>query len=125
MCYLVSDVVTKGLRMVFKREWDFRFEKTLGEWMDKPKSGGDFYSMESPRSRRRNACLLATMTNGNTEEWDMITLVYAIMFSDSIGSSLSLAVRSPVNVLRIVRNETMNSSRASLSVADLQVIYQT
>ena len=110
--------------MVFKREWDFRFEKTLGEWMDKPKSGGDFYSMESPRSRKRNACVLATMTNGNTEEWDMTTLVYAIMFSDSIGSSLSLAVRSPVNVLRIVRNETMNSSRASLSVADLQDIVQ-
>ena len=110
--------------MVFKREWDFRFEKTVGEWMDKPKSGGDFYSMESPRSRKRNACVLATMTNGNTEEWDMTTLVYAIMFSDSIGSSLSLAVRSPVNVLRIVRNETMNSSRASLSVADLQDIVQ-
>ena len=51
-------------------------------------------------------------------------LCYAIMYSDSIGSSLSPAVRSQVDVLRNVRNETMNSSRASLSVADLQDIVQ-
>ena len=124
MCYLVSDVVTKGLRMLFKREWDFRFEKTLGEWMDKPKNGRDFYSMEFPRSRKTRAHLLATMTNGNTEEWDTTMLCHAIMYSDSIGSSLSPAVRSQVDVLRNVRNETMNSSRASLSVADLQDIVQ-
>ena len=122
MCYLVSDVVTKGLRMLFKREWDFRFGKALGEWMDIPKNRRDFFSMESPRSVKRNACLLATMTNGNTEEWNTTTLCYAIMFSDSIGSSLSPAVRSQVDVLRNIRNETMNSSRASLSVADLQDI---
>ena len=124
MCYLVSDVVTKGLRMLFKREWDFRYEKTLGEWTDKPKNGRDFYSMELPRSRKTRAHVLATMTNGNTEEWDITMLCYAIMYSDSIGSSLSPAVRSQVDVLRNVRNETMNSSRASLSVADLQDIVQ-
>ena len=124
MCYLVSDVVTKGLRMLFIREWDFRYEKTLGEWMDKPKNGRDFYSMELPRSRKTRAHVLATMTNGNTEEWDITMLCYAIMYSDSIGSSLSPAVRSQVDVLRNVRNETMNSSRASLSVADLQDIVQ-
>ena len=110
--------------MLFKREWDFRFEKTLGEWMDKPKNGRAFYSMEIPWSRRTRAHLLATMTNGNTEEWDITMLCYAIMYSDSIGSSLSPAVWSQVDVLRNVRNETMNSSRASLSVADLQDIVQ-
>lgn len=110
--------------MLFKREWDFRFEETLGEWMDIPKNGEDFYSMEYKGSRKTRAHLLATMTNGNTEEWDVTILCYAIMYSDSIGSSLSPAVRSQVDVLRNVRNETMNSSRASLSVADLQDIVQ-
>ena len=51
-------------------------------------------------------------------------LCYAIIYSDSIGSSLSPAVRSHVSVLRKVRNETINSLRASLSVAKLQDIVQ-
>lgn len=110
--------------MLFKREWDFRFEETRGVWKDIPKNGRDFYSMESPRSVKRNARLLATMTNGNTEEWDVTMLCYAIMFSDSIGSTLSPAVRSQVHVLGNVRNETMRSSRATLSLADLQDIVQ-
>ena len=111
--------------MIFKREWDIRFKETLGEWIDEPGNGSDFYLRETPSNRRRNAYLLATMRKGNTEEWDIAMLFYAIMYSDScIGSSLSPAIRSQVDVLRNVRNETMNSSRASLSVAMLQDIVQ-
>ena len=124
MCYLVSDVVTKGLRTMFKREWDIRFKETLGEWMDTPTNGRDFYWNESLRNRKKNAHFLATMWDGNTEEWDITMLCYAIMYSDSIGSSLSPAILSQVHVLRNVRKETMNSSRASLSVAKLQDIVQ-
>ena len=97
--------------MLFKREWDFRFEETRRVWKDIPKNGRDFYSMESPRSVKRNARLLATMTNGNTEEWDVTMLYYSIMYSDSIGSTLSPAVH--VHVLRNVRNETMRSFKTS------------
>ena len=110
--------------MIFKREWDIRFKKTLGEWVDEPGNGSDFYLRESPSNRRRHAYMLATMRKGNSEEWDIAMLFYAIMYSDSIGSSLSPAIRSQVDVLRNVRNETMNSSRASLSVAMLQDIVQ-
>ena len=92
--------------------------------MDIPKNGRDLCSMEPSVSRIRNARLLATMEDGNTEEWDITMLCYAIMFSKSIGSTLSPAVRSQVDVLRNVGHETMNSSRASLSVADLQDIIQ-
>ena len=109
--------------MIFKREWDIRFKKTLGEWMGKPRNGGDFYLMET-RNQKRRASLLSTMRNGNTEEWDITMLCYAIIYSDSIGSSLCPAVRSQVDVLRNVRNETMNTSRANLSVAKLQDIVQ-
>ena len=110
--------------MIFKREWDIRFKKTLGEWMDRPTNGRDFYLMESPRNQRRHAHLPATIINGNTEEWDITMLCYAILFSDSIGSSLSSAIRSQVDVLRNVRIMIMNTSRASLSVAKLQDIVQ-
>ena len=100
MCYLVFDVVTKGLRVVFKREWDFHFKEMLGEWMDKPTNGGEFYLKETPRNQIKHAHLLATMRNGNTEEWDITMLCNAIFYSDSIGSSLTPAVRSQVDVLK-------------------------
>ena len=124
MCYLVSDVVTKGLRMIFKREWDIRFKETLGEWLDEPRNGRDFYLKETPNNQRRHVHLLDTVRRGNTEEWDIAMLFYAIIYSDSIGSSLSPAIRSQVDVLRNVCNKTMNSPRASLSVAKLQDIVQ-
>ena len=106
--------------MIFKREWDIRFKETRGEWRDKPRSGEHFFLKETPNNKRRHAHLLARMRNGNTEAWDIAMLFYAIIYSDSIGSSLSPAIRSQVDVLRNVRNKTMNSPRASLSVAKLQ-----
>ena len=106
--------------MIFKREWDIRFKETHGEWRDKPRSGEHFFLKETPNNKRRRADLLARMRDGNTEEWDIAMLFYAIIYSNSIGSSLSPAIRSQVDVLRNVRNETMNSPRASLSVAKLQ-----
>ena len=124
MCYLVFDVVTNGLRVVFKREWDIRFKYTLGEWLDKPTSGREFHLKETSKKQMKHAHLLATMRNGNTEEWDITMLCYAIIYSDCIGSSLSPAVKSQVGVLRNVRNKTVNSSRASLSVAKFLDIVQ-
>ena len=92
--------------------------------MDEPKNGKDFYRRESPRNQRRNAYFLATMIKGHTEEWDITMLWYAIIYSDSIGSSSGPAVKSQVDVLKNVRNETMKSLRASLSVAKLKNIVQ-
>lgn len=84
MCFIVFDVVAKGLRIIFKREWDIRFKKTLGKWMDKPTNGRDFCSMESPRNQQMRARLLATMINGNTEEWDLLMLFYAILSTQRV-----------------------------------------
>ena len=92
--------------------------------MDEPKNGKDFYRRESPRNQRRNAYFLATMIKGHTEEWDITMLWYAIIYSDSIGSSSGPAVKAQVDVLKNVRNETMKSLRASVSVAKLKNIVQ-
>ena len=118
MCFIVFDVVPKGLRIFFKREWDIRFKKTLGEWMDKPTNGRDFCSMESPGNQRRRARLLATMINGNTEEWDLLMLFYAILYSESLGRGISAEVRSAVDDLRILRNEFAHTAQAQVSDSD-------
>lgn len=43
ICYLTTeDIITEGLRTIFKQEWNSRHKATLGEWKDEPKNGQDF-----------------------------------------------------------------------------------
>ena len=104
ICYIVTDILPKSLRLLFKQEWDSRHKATLGEWNDTPKNGLDFKNGESSAKQRRNARLLATMIKGNREEWDCTMLFYAILYSDSI-YGLKALIQSNVDDLREFRNE--------------------
>ena len=115
ICYVAFNLVPEGLRQVFKQEWDFLFKTTVGEWKDTPKNGSDFYNQESRRSRSKNARYLATIQNGNTTEWDCSCLFFAILFSDSIGTTLSAAIKKEVDDLRQVRNDIAHISEAKLT----------
>ena len=105
ICYVSTDIITEGLRTIFKQEWDNRYKTTLGEWKDEPGNGVDFKNGESPGNLRRNAKLLATMVNGDRAEWDCTMLFYAILYSDSIGHGLNPVVKSNIDDLRKFRNE--------------------
>ena len=105
ICYVVTDVITEGLRSIFKQEWDNSYKATIGEWKDEPRNGMDFKNEESPGNQRRNAKLLATMVNGDRAEWDCTMLFYAILFSDCIGHGLNPVVKLNVDDLRKFRNE--------------------
>ena len=121
ICYATTDILTEGLREVFKQEWDKQHKLTKGEWKDEPRNGMDFYKGESARNQRRNAHLLTTMQNGNIEEWDCTMLFYAILFSDCVGPSLSANVRMNVDHLRNFRNEEFaHMKQGSLSDTDFQ-----
>lgn len=116
ICFIAFNLVPQGLREIFKQEWDFRYKTTaLGEWKDTPQNGQDFYNNEAPRSRARNARCLATIQNGNTTEWDCTCLFFAILYSDSIGTTLSPAVENDVDNLRTVRNEIAHIIEAKLT----------
>ena len=121
ICYATTDILTEGLREIFKQEWDKQHKLTKGEWKDEPQNGMDFYNGESARNQRRNAHLLTTMQNGNREEWDCTMLFYAILFSDCVGPSLSATVRMNVDHLRNFRNEEFaHMKQGSLSDTDFQ-----
>ena len=120
ICYIVFKLVPEGLRQVFKKEWDFRFKPTHGEWKDSPKNGSDFTNNESPRSRSKNARCLATILNGNTAEWNCGCLLFAILFSDSIGTTLSAAIKEAVDDLRQIRNEIAHISKAKVTDAEFR-----
>ena len=120
ICYATTNILAEGLREIFKQEWDKQHKLTTGEWKDEPRNGTDFYNGESARNQRRNAHLLATMTNGNREEWDCTMLFYAILFSDCIGPSLSATVSKNVDDLRNFRNQFAHITQGSLSDIDFQ-----
>ena len=122
ICYVVTDILTEGLRTIFKQEWDNRYKTTLGEWKDQPKNGMDFWNGESTRKRKRNAGLLTTMKNGDRAEWDCTMLFYAILYSDCI-YSLNPSIRSNVDDLRKFRNEEFaHMRRGHLSNGDFQIV---
>ena len=120
ICYISFNLIPEGLRKIFKQEWDFRYKASLGEWENKPQNGQDFYNKESKKSRKNNARYLATIQNGKTEEWDCSCLFFAILFSDSIGSILSTAIKKDIDDLRQVRNDIAHNSEAKLTDIDFQ-----
>ena len=121
LCYIAFDLVPVGLRQIFKNEWDFLYKATsIGEWKDTAQNGRDFYNKEYKASRKKNVRCLAIIHNGDTAEWDCTCLFFAILYSDSIGKTLSPAVRKEVDDIRQVRNEIAHITEAKLTDADFQ-----
>ena len=117
--YIAFNLVAKGLRKVFKQEWDFLYRTTpFGKWEDSLKNGCDFYRKESRRSQTRNARHLVTIQRGKLAEWDCSCLFFAILHSDCIGSTLSSAVRKEVDDLRQVRNDIAHLNEVELTDAE-------
>ena len=81
ICSLTTEVLAKGLRSIFKQEWDNHYKATKGGWKDEPRNGLNFYNGESPQNQRRNYFLFATIINynGNRGEWDCTMLFYTCL----------------------------------------------
>ena len=92
----------------------------FGEWKDIPQNGSDFYNNETGKSRKKNARYFATIQKGNTAEWDCSCLLFAILFSDSIGTTLSATIRKEVDDLRQVRNDIAHINEVELTDAEFQ-----
>jgi len=121
ICYIAFNLVPEGLRKVFKQEWNFLYMTTsFGEWKDIPQNGSDFYNNETGKSRRLNARYFATIQKGNTAEWDCSCLLFAILFSDSIGTTLSSTIRKEVDDLRQFRNDIAHITEVVLTDAEFQ-----
>ncbi|CAH3181885.1 unnamed protein product [Porites lobata] len=119
--YTAFNLVPEALRRVFKQEWNFLYMTTLlGEWKDIPQNGHDFYNNETGKSRKKYARYLTMIQKGNTAEWDCSCLFFAILFSDSIGTTLSATIRKEVDILRQIRNDIAHKNEAKLSDAEFQ-----
>ena len=121
LCYIAFNLVPEVLRKVFKQEWNFLYMTTpFGEWKDIPQNGHDFYNNERGKSRKKYARYLATIQKGNTAEWDCTCLFFAILSSDSIGTTLGATIRKEVDDLRQVRNDIAHINEDELTDVEFQ-----
>ncbi|CAB3979671.1 Kinesin light chain [Paramuricea clavata] len=111
---IVTDVVSEGLRIIFKQEWNNRYQTTIGAWDDTLISGTLLYNREYKRKGAKN--YLPKFQNGNTKEWDCTTICDAILFSNCIGKAgLNPSIYSEVYNLRDIRNKVMHPEEGKLS----------
>lgn len=120
ICYIIN-CIAEGLRQVFIREWNSNYKVSLGEWEDTAQNGQDFYNNEPKKPiYRRNRVHLRIIKKGKTEEWDCSCLFFAILFSYSIGSTISTITRKDIEDLRQVRNDIAHISEATLTDTQFQ-----
>ena len=120
---IVSDLMSKELRKIFKQEWNSRYQATLGGWDDTNVSGQQLFNLEKTRSRPNKNVLQAKFQHGDTNQWDCTVLFDAILYSNSIGrASLNPTIQSEVNNLREIRNEIMHITEGKLSNSDFQTM---
>ena len=119
---IVTDVVSEGLRNVFKQEWNTRYQASLGAWDDTNVSGQQLFLAEKRRTRPSKNMYQSKFQHGDTSQWDCSVLFDAILFSNSIGSSLNPTIKNEVDNLRIIRNGISHPGKAKLSDADFQTM---
>ncbi len=118
---IVNDVVSKGLRKIFKQEWNYRYQARFGAWDDTNSSGQQLFHKEKTRSRPNKNVYQANFQHGDTNQWDCSVLFDAILYSNSISkASLNSIIQSEVNNLREIRNEIKHIKEGKLSNSDFQ-----
>ena len=122
MCRIAVKLVPEGLRQIFKQEWDFLYSASpYGMWQDTAQNGNDFCHEETKgRRNAMNGRYLTVIRNGNTAEWDCSCLFSAILFSNTIGSTLGPVVRNVVDELRQIRNDMAHIIEDEVSDHDFQ-----
>ena len=123
MRHIITDVVSEGLRKVFKNEWNTRFQARFGAWDDTSVSGVQLFSLENTRSRPNKNVNQAKFQAGDTNQWDCSVLFDAILYSNCIGkSSLNPIIKTAVDNIRKMRNKIMHADETILSDADFQTM---
>ena len=118
---IVSDIVCKGLRSVFKQEWNSRYQVSFGAWDDTNASGQQLFHRERTRSRPNKNVYQTAFQHGDTNLWDCSVLFDAILYSNSIGqASLNPSIKHEVNNLREIRNEIKHNAKGKLKSTEFQ-----
>ena len=119
---IITNAISKGLRNVFKSEWDSRYQASFGSWDDTNASGVQLFHRENSRRRPNKNVYQAKFQHGDTNQWDCSVLFDAILHSNSIGSTLNPKIKTEVDKLRIIRNKIMHADKTMLTDAEFQTM---
>ena len=126
VCHLATNVLPCELRAIFIHHWNRLYSQDYGTWRNEPKNGLDFVAMESNGNKKRNKEMLDLMQDGNVDSWDCTKLLYALLFSTSVGAKLDETTRKHVDSLREFRNHSFaHVHKGEISSCDFQVILNT
>ena len=62
---IVTDVISEGLRKIFKREWNTRYQGRFGPWDDTSVSGRHLFNFENSRARPNRNMLQSKFQHGD------------------------------------------------------------
>ena len=123
MVSVFDKYVPKELRKFFKREWNSRYQASIGAWDDTSVSGSQLSRLEQRRSRPHKKMFQDKFKDGDTNQWDCSVLFDAILFSNSIGGSkLNSVTQKALDNLRILRNDVKHKETPALSNAEFQTM---
>ena len=118
---MIFNVVRPGLRKFFIREWNSRYQTSLGAWDDTIVSGGQLFHHEKSRKSPNVKLYRPSFLHGDTSQWELSVLFDAILYSNSIGSTLNPTIRNAVDLLRKIRNRIIHTGEARLTDAEFQI----
>ena len=122
MDYIVTNIASKELRKIFIQEWNSRYQASFAAWDDTNASGNQLFHREKTRSRPNKNMLQSKFQHGDTNQWDCSVLFDAILYSDSIGASLTPTLKTEVDNLRKLRNEIKHISEGELADVHFQTM---
>ena len=122
MDYIVTNIASKELRKIFIQEWNSRYQASSGAWDDTNVSGNQLFHREKTRGRPNKNMLQSKFHHGDTNQWDCSVLFDAILYSNSIGASLSPTLKTEIDNLRKLRNEIKHISEGELADVDFQTM---
>ena len=98
---LVTDVIPKHLRQLFKDGWDKKFPNF--PWTDDAASGHNFATeMRKMKTQIKDREVERKIKNGDSNEWDCTTLFFALLYSRL--PIIDAAKKTDVDKLRKMRN---------------------
>jgi hypothetical protein len=65
---IITDVVSDGLRKVFRDEWNTRYQASFGAWDDTSVSGLQLFHLENTRNRPNKNMYQAKFQHGDTNQ---------------------------------------------------------
>ncbi|XP_028405800.1 uncharacterized protein LOC114528382 [Dendronephthya gigantea] len=132
----VINHATTALRKLFRKEWN-NVHRHKSVWQDDYRSGTQLLAMEQPCSRLLDPNFASDyqsikdkLQRGDTEDWDVTTLVFALLYSGALSGIRNnrdphwRRIKSAIYEIKDIRNKVLSHvAKASVPPSDYKRIF--